>query len=255
MVEVSAIPAFRDNYIWALANAAGDVVVVDPGDADAVAQHLDQRSQRLVGILVTHHHHDHVGGVSALAGGGIPVWGPARERIPGRTEALTHGDRVTLDALGGLTFEVLEVPGHTAGHIAYVGDGMLFCGDTLFAGGCGRLFEGTPAQMRASLETLRRLPDDTRVYCAHEYTQANLAFALAVEPDNEALRERYAQVSALRADGGITLPSDIATERTTNPFLRWDADAVRRAAEVHAATPLPSAEDVFATVRSWKDSF
>jgi len=256
MIEVSAIPAFRDNYIWALSNDAGDVVVVDPGDADPVEDHIDQRGQRLAGILVTHHHPDHVGGVTKLTSrGDIPVWGPARERVPGCTNPLTEGDTVALDMLGDLTLAVLEVPGHTAGHIAFHGGGMLFSGDALFAGGCGRLFEGTPAQMRASLSKLRELPEKTNVYCGHEYTQANLAFASAVEPDNEALERRYNKVCEWRANGDITLPSTLATELATNPFLRWDVAAVEQSAAEHAGSQPSSADEVFAVIRSWKDSF
>ncbi len=256
MIEVTAIPAFRDNYIWALSNEHGEVVVVDPGEAQPVAEHIDQRGQRLVGILVTHHHPDHVGGVTALASrGDVPVWGPARERVPGRTVALTEGDQVTIEALDGLTLDVLDVPGHTAGHIAFYGGGMLLAGDALFAGGCGRLFEGTPAQMRASLAKLRELPPETQLYCGHEYTQANLTFAMAVEPDNEALRERYDRVAEWRAEGRYTLPSTLATELATNPFLRWDQPAVQANAATHAGNAASSPDDVFAIVRSWKDSF
>lgn len=256
MIEVTAIPAFRDNYIWALSNDRGDVVVVDPGEARPVETHIDQRGQQLAGILVTHHHPDHVGGVTTLASrGDIPVWGPARERIPGRTHPLTEGDEVTIDALDGLTLEVIEVPGHTAGHIAFYGGGMLFAGDALFAGGCGRLFEGTPAQMRASLAKLRELPGETLVYSGHEYTQANLTFAMAVETDNETLRQRYERVCEWRAEGRITLPTKLETERQTNPFLRWDEPAVQQGASAHAGSDVSSADEVFATIRSWKDSF
>jgi hydroxyacylglutathione hydrolase len=256
MIEVSAIPAFRDNYIWALSNDQGEVVVVDPGEAKPVEHHLDQRGQSLVGILITHHHPDHVGGVTSLASrGDVPVWGPARERIPGRTTALTEGDQVTIEALDGLSLEVFDVPGHTAGHIAYYGGGMLFAGDALFAGGCGRLFEGTPGQMRASLAKLRSLPPETQLYCGHEYTQANLAFAMAVEPNNEALRARHDQVTEWRSEGRITLPSSLATELATNPFLRWDEPSVQAAAASHAGANASSADEVFAVIRSWKDSF
>lgn len=256
MIEVTAIPALGDNYVWALNSENGDVIVVDPGEARPVIDHLDQRGQRLAGILVTHHHPDHVGGIGTLvARGNVPVWGPARERIPERTEGLNEGDRVSLDVLDGLSLEVVDVPGHTAGHIAFYGGGMLFAGDALFAGGCGRLFEGTPAQMRASLAKLRELPSDTRVYCGHEYTQANLAFASAVEPDNQAVNARYQAVCEARAAGQITLPSELATELATNPFLRWDEPAVQRSAAARAGEELASADQVFATIRRWKDSF
>jgi hydroxyacylglutathione hydrolase len=254
MFEVRAIPAFRDNYIWALTNDNGDVVVVDPGEAQPVESHLDEHGQRLAGILITHHHPDHVGGVTRLtAGRDIPVWGPAEERIPARTHALSEGDQVTLEVLDGLTLDVIDVPGHTSGHIAYHGGGILLAGDALFAGGCGRLFEGTPAQMRASLAKLRELPETTWLYCGHEYTQANLNFAMAVEPENEALNERYNQVVRWRSEGRITLPSQLGTEFATNPFLRWDQPSVRNSATKQAGKELSSADEVFATVRRWKD--
>jgi hydroxyacylglutathione hydrolase len=257
MDPVFAVPAFRDNYIWVLTDGAGKTaVVVDPGDAAPVREALDRRGLSLGGILVTHHHADHVGGVTALLEQwpGIPVWGPAGERIPGRTVAVADGAEVVLERLG-LRFEVLDVPGHTAGHVAYFGHGMLFCGDTLFAGGCGRLFEGSAAQMAASLAKLARLPGDTRVYCAHEYTEANLRFAMAVEPDNAALQRRYGKVRQERARGEMTLPSTLAEELATNPFLRCEQPSVRQRATARAGRDLSGPEAVFATVRAWKDSF
>jgi hydroxyacylglutathione hydrolase len=257
MDPVFAVPAFRDNYIWVLTDDAGETAVaVDPGDAAPVWEALERRGLRLGGILVTHHHADHVGGVTALLEQwpGIPVWGPAGERIPGRTVAVADGDEVVMEQLG-LRFEVLDVPGHTAGHVAYFGHGMLFCGDTLFAGGCGRLFEGSAAQMNASLAKLARLPGDTRVYCAHEYTEANLRFAMAVEPDNAALQRRYGKVRQERARGEMTLPSTLAEELATNPFLRCEQPSVRQRATARAGRDLSGPEAVFATVRAWKDSF
>ncbi|WP_440994990.1 hydroxyacylglutathione hydrolase [Arhodomonas sp. SL1] len=256
MTDVFAIPAFSDNYIWMLADADSHrALVVDPGDAAPVQETLCRRGLSLAGILITHHHPDHVGGVEALlAGWDVPVWGPAGERIPGRTHAVAGGDTVRPEGFG-LKFAVIECPGHTAGHIAYYGNGMLFCGDTLFAGGCGRLFEGTPEQMHASLSRFAGLPGDTRVYCAHEYTLANLRFAAAVEPDNTALQERLEGVRAAREIGEITLPSTIAEERATNPFLRCDVDSVRQGAEGHTGQALPDPVAVFAAVRAWKDRF
>ena len=256
-LAVIAVPAFADNYLWLVQGVAdpGCAAVVDPGDAAPVLAALAAHSCTLGAILVTHHHSDHTGGVAELVRRtGAPVWGPARERLPVPHTAVRGGDRVVLER-AGLAFEVLDVPGHTAGHIAYYGHGAVFCGDTLFSGGCGRLFEGTPEQMLASLDRLAALPGDTRVYCAHEYTLANLRFALEVDPDNEVLRAWRDEAAALRERGEPTLPSTIGRERAVNPFLRSRTDAVRRAAERHAGTPRISAVDVFAEVRRWKDSF
>ncbi|MBS0321354.1 MAG: hydroxyacylglutathione hydrolase [Proteobacteria bacterium] len=257
MPSIIAIPAFSDNYIWMI-REAGHAAVVDPGDAAPVLAWLADNDVALTAILNTHHHADHVGGNRALvAATGAPVWGPAREAIPGRDHALAEGDRVAVPGIG-IVLSVLDVPGHTAGHIAYVGDiggPVLFCGDTLFAGGCGRLFEGTPAMMHASLAKLAALDPATRVYCAHEYTLANLAFASAVEPRSAALAARVAAARARRAEGMPTVPSSIADERATNPFLRAGNPTVRAAAEQHAGHALATDVDVFATVRAWKDGF
>ena len=237
-MKLRALPAFTDNYIWMLHDDR-QAIVVDPGDAAPVAAALDAQGLALAAILVTHHHPDHVGGVAALRprlqG---PVYGPAREAIPQPFTPLADGDSV--DVLG-LRFQVIDVPGHTAGHIAYflpAGDGqapLLFCGDTLFSGGCGRLFEGTPAQMHQSLGRLAALPGDTRVCCAHEYTESNLKFANAVEPANAALARYTVACRALRADGLPTLPSTIAQERAINPFMRCDAPDVVTAAQSRGA--------------------
>ncbi len=257
MDPVFVIPAFRDNYIWVLHDAdRRHAVVVDPGDAAPVERVLARERLTLAGIFTTHHHADHVGGVAALLATrpDIPVWGPAGESIPGRTVALAEGDETHL-VVPQLTFRILDIPGHTAGHIAYFGDGMLFCGDTLFAGGCGRLFEGTAAQMLRSLEHLAALPGETRVYCAHEYTEANLRFVAQVEPKNEKLQQRYQAVRAQRRDGSITLPSNLALERATNPFLRCDEQGVITSARAHAGRDLPDRESVFTAVRVWKDNF
>jgi hydroxyacylglutathione hydrolase len=256
MERVFPVRAFSDNYIWVLHDAGERLaVVVDPGDARPVVDALDRRGMQLCAILTTHHHPDHVGGVEQLlARSDVPVYGPAGEHIPGRTQALAEGDRVELPELG-VAFDVLDVPGHTAGHIAYVGDGMLFCGDTLFAGGCGRLFEGTAEQMHRSLGKFAALSGDTRVYCAHEYTLANLTFASHVEPENEALRQRLETVRAQRAGDEITLPSTIREELATNPFLRSEAETVRRNAQEHWGRQFSTPVDVFAAVRAWKDTF
>ena len=254
MISTLAVRAFSDNYIW-LIRRQGEprVAVVDPGDAGPVLKALEEQGLRLGTILITHHHHDHVGGVQRLLEHSpVDVYGPATESIPGRTHALREGDEITLDYLD-LTLRVIEVPGHTSGHIAYHGEGMLFCGDTLFAGGCGRLFEGTPAQMHDSLSRLAALPDETRVYCAHEYTEANLRFASRVEPDNPDLARRLDDVISLRRRDACTLPSSLAEERRTNPFLRAGVPEVQRAAEAREGRELASSTDVFAAVRRWKD--
>ena len=262
-LTVLPIGAFKDNYVWLLCRG-NDALVVDPGDAGPVEKALADRGLVLRAILLTHHHADHTGGVAALlaarAGRSLPVYGPAHESIAGVTTLLKEGERIAIDALG-LSFDVIDIPGHTRGHIAYFTradtgrPGMLFCGDTLFAAGCGRLFEGTAAQMHDSLGKLAALPPDTQVYCAHEYTVANLRFARAVEPHSAELARRVAEADAMRARGEPTLPSTIALERATNPFLRVDVAAVREAAERHApgaaATPLAT----FAALRQWKDSF
>ncbi len=233
-------------------------MVVDPGDAAPVLARLARERLGLAAIVTTHHHADHVGGNRALlAAHDVPVFAPAHEVIPGATRMLAEGDRVELPGVG-TQLRVLDVPGHTAGHIAYVGDiggPVLFCGDTLFAAGCGRLFEGTAAQMWDSLSKFARLDGATRVYCAHEYTLANLRFAQAVEPANAAIGARIAAESRKRAAGEPTVPSTIALELATNPFLRVREPAVRAAAAAHAGTALAADVDVFAALREWKNAF
>ena len=255
-MNLLALPAFSDNYLWLLHDGVR-ALVVDPGDAAPVSAALKQHHLQLAAILVTHHHADHVGGVAALREAtGAVVYGPARERIPEPFIPVTEGDEV--QALG-LSFKVMDVPGHTAGHIAYFanemnGTPLLFCGDTLFSGGCGRLFEGTPAQMLTSLDSLAALPPATRVCCAHEYTMANLRFARAVEPGNAALAEYYQECEALRAAGTPTLPSSIGVERAINPFLRSREPTVTQAVQAYAATTTDDVA-VFAALREWKNNF
>jgi hydroxyacylglutathione hydrolase len=257
ILKVTAVPAFDDNYLWLIHSplSAEQVLVVDPGDAVAVRKtlHLDQL--KLSGILITHHHPDHVGGVNdLLEDQPIPVFGPENERLPGQPRRVKQTEHVRFDDLG-LDFEVLEVPGHTAGHIAYVGHGAVFCGDTLFSGGCGRLFEGTPPQMLASLQKLAALPPETKVYCAHEYTMSNLRFAQAVEPENEELATYIEHCRKLRGHSRPTIPSSIGLELRINPFLRTQAETVKRAAERQAGHTLHSESDIFAVLREWKNHF
>jgi hydroxyacylglutathione hydrolase len=255
-MNLNALPAFDDNYIWMMHDGQ-QAIVVDPGEAAPVIAALDAHHLTLAAILVTHHHGDHVGGVDALRerlrG---PVYGPRRERIPQPFVALDDGD--TIDVLG-LRFEVIDVPGHTAGHIAYFHDSgspppILFCGDTLFSAGCGRLFEGTPQQMHRSLSRLAALPGTTRVCCAHEYTLSNLRFAQAVEPQNVALSLYAEWCRETRAQRQPTLPSSIERERAVNPFLRCDKPAVVRSALDRGATS-EAGSDVFAALRQWKNEF
>ncbi len=253
-MDILPLRAFEDNYIW-LIREGRHVVVVDPGDAAPVLEYLDREGASLQAILLTHHHGDHTGGVAdLLRRQTVPVFGPADEAIDGVTHALRDGDTVALPS-GAATFRVIEVPGHTRGHIAYYGCGALFCGDTLFGCGCGRLFEGTAQQMWSSLSRLAALPGDTLVYCAHEYTLSNIRFALAVESGNAVLAARADQVGQLRASNLPSVPFPLDMELATNPFLRCKEAAVVAAVERHARARLRETVEVFAALREWKNGF
>jgi len=257
MIELQSLPAFTDNYIW-MVHDGREAAVVDPGDAEVVRRALAAQGLVLRAILVTHHHPDHTGGVQGLRDllqG--PVYAPAREATPEPRVPVTPNSR--LEVLG-LPVQVLDVPGHTAGHVAYVMEPpgqspLLFCGDTLFSGGCGRLFEGTPAQMHASLQALSALPTDTRVCCAHEYTLSNLRFALAVEPDNLEISTFHRECQSLRDRGQPTLPARLSRELAINPFLRTRHPAVRAMAEQQAGHALLTADAVLGQLREWKNRF
>jgi hydroxyacylglutathione hydrolase len=252
------IPAFDDNYLWLLHNGT-EAIAVDPGDALPIQAQLQALNLQLVAILVTHHHADHTGGVDALRDAtGAQVYGPGFENIPEPVRRVGAGETVTVL---GIELEVIEVPGHTSGHIAYFHAGsalhttpLLFCGDTLFSGGCGRLFEGTPAQMLGSLRLLAALPDDTLVCCAHEYTLSNLKFAMAADPANLELKAYEQACQALRALGQPTIPSRIGLEKEINPFLRSATPGVVQS--VQTVDPTAHTEtEIFAALRQWKNNF
>lgn len=252
--QVIPLRAFSDNYIWTLRNDRY-AAVVDPGDEEPVLDYLQRERLELCAILATHHHPDHVGGIAdLLAHRAVPVYGPRGEPIPTLTHPVGEGDQVEIAQLG-LRFSVLDIPGHTRAHIAYYGADSLFCGDTLFACGCGRLFEGTAQQMVASLAKLAALPDATLVYAGHEYTLANIDFARAVEPDNEDLKARAASDAEKRRTERPTLPSTIAQEKKTNPFLRCTQPAVIASADKYLGARVSDPVQVFAAIRKWKNAF
>jgi len=262
-VNITPIKAFSDNYIWAITNKQV-ATLVDPGDASVCIEFLEKNTLTLTSILITHHHSDHTGGINQLVDycqqkkWSLTVYGPANENIPQCDVKLNENDLVVLDELN-INFRIIDLPGHTAGHIAYFATDhvmpILFCGDTLFSAGCGRLFEGSPEQMLNSLTKLANLPENTQVYCTHEYTQANLAFALTVEPNNQALVTYNKKVNELRSKGYATIPSTIELEKQINPFLRCYKQSVQASAQQFATDSNGTPQDTFTTIRRWKDQF
>ena len=255
MLEIFAIPAFTDNYIWALRKEK-QLVVVDPGDPNAVQDILLKETLDLIAILITHWHPDHTGGLLELSKEkAIPVYGPKGGHIEGITNELGENDQITI--LGN-TFKVFETPGHTLDHISYFSDQenpILFCGDTLFSGGCGRLFEGTPTQMYNSLSKFSSLPEETKVFCTHEYTLSNLNFAVEVEPTNKELLKYYEEVSNKRNNDEITLPSNMKLEKNINPFLRSSESSIKKSAEKYSSKSNLDNIETLSVIRSWKDNF
>lgn len=256
MLTVTPIPAFNDNYLWLIENES-ECWVVDPGDATPVKAALESRGKSLTGILVTHHHRDHIGGIEELLTPGMQVIGPHENPFPLVNNPVHQGQILNVC---GVEFTAIEVPGHTLNHLAYFAQPqdqppMLFCGDTLFSGGCGRLFEGTAKQMYESLNKLQDLPDETLVYCAHEYTMANLHFAISLEPQNNLLQERIKQVSKMREQNIPSIPSTISIEKSTNPFLRVESSELIQNALKFNAQSEATPSDIFATIRKMKDQF
>lgn len=253
MLNLTPVPALSDNYVYILANDEGHCLIVDPGEAEPVIAHLEQHGLTPDTILLTHHHADHIGGTDALKQRyGCHVIAPEDSRIKQADRRVRHGDVVEVTSLGQ-RFTVIDTPGHTIGHIAFAGSPWLFCGDTLFSIGCGRLFEGTPTQMQQSIDRLLPLPDDTLVCCAHEYTQANGRFARQVEPDNQALSQHCETVAQWRAEGKPSVPTTLCLEKAINPFLRTRQASVIAAAQQREPDCDGSPESVFAVIRRWKD--
>lgn len=256
MLTIQAINAFNDNYIWFIEEPESNtLLIVDPGDAKPVIHAIEQQDLHPVALLITHHHYDHIAGINELVNKyNIPVYGPKTEAIPHITFPLASCESLEIDSLFS-PIRVLDVPGHTNGHIAFLIDGNLFCGDTLFSAGCGRLLGGTAKQLHASLKLISSLPEQTMIFCTHEYTQENLRFASQVEPHNKLIRQRILDISALRLAGKPSLPSSLAVELKTNPFLRCHTAEVIMATEQFCGRKLETAEAVFTSLRSWKDQF
>jgi hydroxyacylglutathione hydrolase len=254
--RLKAIPSLADNYIWLLVNdTTATAIIIDPGSSQPCKDFLDQENIRPVVILVTHRHWDHVDGIEKLVQCyNIPVYGPATEYIPCLTRAVRINDRLRFENFD-IDFHVMDLSGHTAGHIGYLTDNMLFCGDTLFSAGCGRLFDGTAQQLHATLQRIKQLPEDTTIYCAHEYTLDNLRFAQAVEPENTAIQSRFEEVKALRSKNLPSLPFTLKNEMRYNPFLRTDKKNVMQAVAQHSGKDINNSEDCFKYLRMWKDGF
>jgi hydroxyacylglutathione hydrolase len=253
-ISISAIPALTDNYIWVIRNSKKHcALVVDPGEAPPVITYLERHQLKLSGILITHHHWDHVNGVADLLHySPVAVYGPMHSKFSGLTQRLGEGEDGFISRYFP-NYTVLAIPGHTLDHIAYCADNHIFCGDTLFGGGCGRLFEGTPEQLYGSLQKIAALPDSTKIYCAHEYTLENLRFALQVEPSNKEIIQRIQRVQRLREQGNPSLPSNLFEEKQTNPFLRCDVPEIIQQVTRYAGRSLVNPVSVFTALRTWKN--
>ncbi len=254
MIHIQLINALSDNYIACIINSTNKYcVIVDPGEADPAFNFLNEHQLHLSAILITHHHWDHINGIEKLLEKfDIPVYGPSKEPVNGMTHHLNDNDKITLEAIG-ITLKIMHIPGHTLGHIAYYNDQFIFTGDTLFSAGCGRIFEGTVDQMYHSLSKIASLDEKTLVYCGHEYTASNLKFAQLVEPENSDIQKRLEEVSTLRQQNLPTVPSTLALEKLTNPFLRCTFPSVKKSAEKYSRKSLATPQEVLAVLRHWKN--